>query len=147
MNIEEEIEILKKEIDEYTEGQKYSYIPERLKIIRVELKKTNSVFEVQHFSKVLSISKQALLKMESGKVGTDYNVIIKIITLFTTRGYNPLWIISKNNFFTPKKTVENDIIFDVKTVQNATLELISTLQNLDKEKQDALKDFKKQLLG
>lgn len=126
------------------ESNEFSHIPERIKIILRELKKEtkDDIFEDKYFSQVLGISQMGLSKFLNNRLGTSFRIVFKIIELFSLMGYNPLWIINKNNMLIPKKHVESNFIMNKNTVDSAYNTLVDTIKESQENITLALDSFK-----
>jgi len=125
----------------------FDYIPERLSVIRKEiLKETkNKVFETKNFSQIFEVSKATYSMFENNKLGSSFRFVFKVISLFTIYGYNPIWIIAKDNLLIPKKTVSSDFVLNRSSVDSALSLLISNLRDQQDAMFLAIDEFKRKI--
>lgn len=144
--IQKEIQRLNIELKELTlEEGDIEYIGTRLKHIREELKKENKVFEKRNVVKITEISNTKIYRIEKGE-HSSYKDVIKLINLYRIEGYNPLWILTKNNIFIPKKEGLNpEVILNKNTASNASLTLEKEIKKTQEDLSNALKNFKKHM--
>lgn len=130
-----------------SEGEDFGHVPQRLGKIRRELlKKTNDkVFEAQNLSEILGVSKTTYSKFENNKMGTSFRVVFKAIYFFSMFGYNPLWIITKDNLLVPKELGGSDYILNKSTVDFAYNELVKKVQMSAENTNIALEKFKERI--
>lgn len=137
---------LKEQLEEYCfEDGDVNYIVFRLRDIRKELVKEDKVFEIQNLTKVLGISKNTFVKLESGTVGADYRTVIKLINLYTMKGYNPMWMLKKENFFVEKMEGDNSLILNKSSVEIAMNKMLTQLHQAMELTQDAMEEFKQDI--
>lgn len=142
-DINQRIEELKSELEDYAfEDNDVNYVVFRLREIRKELAKTDKVFDTKNICKVLEISEGTFVKLEKGNVASDYRNIIKLINIFAMKGYNPLWILKKENFFIDKKEGEGNLILNKSSVEMAVNKLLTEMNRASELQQDALEEFK-----
>ncbi|NJB38145.1 MULTISPECIES: helix-turn-helix transcriptional regulator [Flavobacteriaceae] len=129
------------------ENEDFGYIPERLKMIRRELQKETKedLYDQKMFAEALGMSAAAFNSLENNRAGTSFRVVFKIIHFFTLMGYNPLWIISKDNLLIPKKNHQSEFILNRSNVDNAFNQLNQDIKAIQEETNTAIERFKKQI--
>ncbi|MFV0531869.1 MAG: hypothetical protein ACK5MD_10600 [Flavobacteriales bacterium] len=138
---------LRKKLQEYSLTEdSFSYVGQRLRIIRRELLKEDKIFEIQFISKVIGVSKAALGYIEKGQ-STSFDNIMLLVNLYKLHGYNPDWILTRENFFIEKKIsgFENQLILDKTSVEIAVNELLKELKNAQNINESAIEQFKKDM--
>lgn len=130
-----------------SDDEDFGHVPQRLGKIRRELlKKTNDkVFEAQNLSEVLGMSATTYSKFENNKMGTSFRVIIRAIYFFSTFGYNPLWILTKDNLLIPKELGGSDYVLNRSTVDHAYNELVKQVKMSAESTDTALERFKERI--
>ncbi|MEO0901313.1 MAG: hypothetical protein AAFY00_04590, partial [Bacteroidota bacterium] len=120
---------------------------ERLKEILKELNKEtkDDVFEVQNFCAIFGMASGTFYKMLNNKAGTSFRVIFKVIHFFSLMGYNPLWIINRENLLVPKKHGESEFVMNKTTVDAAFNQLVAQIKSSHEETTLALDKFKKDI--
>lgn len=129
------------------DSEDFGYIPERLRIILKELKEEtkDDVFEGQNFSKIIGVAGVTLSKFLNNKAGTSFRVVFKVVHFFSLMGYNPMWIISKDNLLIPKKHGESEFVMNKTTVDSAYNQLLQRVKESQEETNLALDKFKEQI--
>lgn len=144
--MEIEIENLRSKLHDYCfENDDVNYVIFRLRAIRKELSKTNKIFETQHICKVIGISENTFIKLESGTVASDYRSVIKLIHLYSMFGYNPLWMLKKDNIFIEQKGSDNDFTLNKSSVQSAVNNFVNDVELADGIREKALDNLKKEI--
>ncbi len=125
-------------------AEDFSYIGKRLKIIRDELiledakrreiSVRKSVFTQRNLSTYLKITNNSINNIEKGSVTSN---TFKLILLYQELGYNPSWIIIKNNEFISKKSISQNVVTE-KSVQDE-------FKELEKSVTEALQNFKNKI--
>jgi|SRR5680860_978 len=130
-----------------SEDEDFGHVPQRLGQIRRELlKKTkDKVFEAQNFCEVLGVSKITYSKFETNKTGTSFRVVFKAVYFFSMFGYNPLWIITRDNLLVPKELGGSDYVLNKSTVDHAYNELVKKVQISSENTNIALEKFKERI--
>ena len=125
----------------------FGYIPERIKSIMKELLKETKedVFEAQNFSKIIGIAGVTYSKFLNNKAGTSFRHVFKVVHFFSLMGYNPLWIISRDNLLIPKKHGQSEFVMNKTTVDNAYNQLLQNIKAAQEETNLALEKFKEQI--
>ena len=142
------IEELKEKLESHClENGSVNYIVFRLREIRKELVKEDKIFETQNISKVIGISVISFVKLEKGTIASAYTSVIKLIHIYSLYGYNPLWILNKDNFFTDKKNTDSNFILNQYSVEDAVQKLTTQMKRSLEIQEDAIEDFKKNLKG
>ncbi|QKX07766.1 hypothetical protein HN014_22465 (plasmid) [Aquimarina sp. TRL1] len=142
-DITKKINDLKNQLEDYAfQDGDVNYITSRLRDIRKELNEKDKVFASKNICQVLGISQQAFIRLEGGKVASDYKSIIKLINIYSMKGYNPLWILKKENFFIDKMDADNNLILNKSSVEIATNNLLTEMKRVNELQQDALEEFK-----
>lgn len=129
------------------ENEDFGYIPERLKMIRKELQKQTKedLYDQKMFAEALGMSAAAYNSLENNRAGTSFRVVLKIVHFFTMMGYNPLWIISRDNLLIPKKNHHSEFILNRSNVDNAFNQLNQDIKAIQEETDSAIERFKKQI--
>ena len=129
------------------ENEDFGYIPKRIKSIMRELHKEtkDDVFEAQNFSKVIGIAGVTYSKFLNNKTGTSFRVVFKVVHFFSLMGYNPLWIINRDNLLIPKKHGESEFVMNKTTVDSAYNQLLQNIKSAQEETNLALDKFKEQI--
>ena len=129
------------------ENEDFGYIPERLKTILKELHKEtkDDVFAAQNFCKIFGVASVTFSKMLNNKAGTSFRVVFKVIHFFSLMGYNPLWIINRENLLVPKKYSESEFVMNKTTVDAAFNQLVRQVKSTQEETNLALDKFKEQI--
>lgn len=130
-----------------SEDEDFGHVPQRVAEIRRELlKKTkDKVFEGQNFCDVLGVSKITYSKFETNKSGTSFRVVFRAIYFFSMLGYNPLWIITKDNLLIPKELGQSDFVLNKSTVDHAFNELVKKVKTSSENTDMALEKFKERI--
>ena len=131
-----------KDIDEMmrASSEGFSYIGERLRIIRDELiekdtgNKRTSEFSRKKIAERFDMDYMTLTNVERGTVSLT---TIKLVLYYYTLGYNPMWILSHDNEFIPKNNIGENVVYQT-DVQEEYKDLESAIVN-------ALMDFKKKI--
>lgn len=130
-----------------TEKEDFSFIPGRIKDILIEVHKNtkDDVFEAQNFSKIIGMSSVSFSKFLNNKSGTSFRMVFKLVHFFSMMGYNPLWIINKDNLLIPKKHGQSDFVMNKTTVDSAFNTLVQSIKASQEEATIALDKFKEQI--
>ncbi len=125
----------------------FGFIPERIKSIMKELHKEtkDDVFEAQNFSKIIEIAGVTYSKFLNNKAGTSFRLVFKIVHFFSLMGYNPMWIISRDNLLIPKKYGQSEFVMNKNTVDNAYNQLLQNIKASQEDTNLALDKFKEQI--
>jgi hypothetical protein len=125
----------------------FGFIPERIKSIMKELHKEtkDDVFEAQNFSKIIEIAGVTYSKFLNNKAGTSFRLVFKIVHFFSLMGYNPMWIISRDNLLIPKKYGQSEFVMNKNTVDNAYNQLLQSIKASQEDTNLALDKFKEQI--
>ena len=125
----------------------FGFIPERIKSIMKELHKEtkDDVFEAQNFSKIIEIAGVTYSKFLNNKAGTSFRLVFKIVHFFSLMGYNPMWIISRDNLLIPKKYGQSEFVMNKNTVDNAYNQLLQSIKASQEDANLALDKFKEQI--
>ncbi len=121
-------------------AEDFSYIGERLRLIRDELverdsgNKRYSEFSRKNVAERFGIEYATLVNVERG---TFSYTSIKMVLYYYTLGYNPVWILSPDNEFIPKHNIGENVVYQT-DVQEEYKELESSIVN-------ALMEFKKKI--
>lgn len=126
------------------ENEDFGYVPERVKMILKELRveRKDDIFESQNFSQVLGVSSVSFSNFLTNKAGTNFRIVFKIIHFFSLMGYNPLWIINRNNMLLSKKHVESEFTMNKNTVDSAYNVLVDKIKKSQEDVVLALDNFK-----
>jgi hypothetical protein len=130
-----------------TEDEDFSFIPGRIKQILKELHKDtkDDVFEGQNFSQIIGMASVSFSKFLNNKAGTSFRMVFKLVHFFSIMGYNPLWIINKDNLLIPKKHGQSDFVMNKTTVDSAFNTLVQSIKASQEEAKIALDKFKEQI--
>lgn len=126
----------------FSESNDLGYILDRLKTIRKELQKNDKVFEVQNIHKVIGVSKSSLINLENSHSNPSYKPVFKLIFLYSLFDYNPLWIITKDNFFINKKIGSSESIYNKSSIEGAFSVFHTKMQESLELQNDALEELK-----
>jgi len=130
-----------------SENEDFSFIPGRIKQILKELHKDtkDDVFEAQNFSQIIGMASVSFSKFLNNRVGTSFRMVFKLVHFFSIMGYNPLWIINKDNLLIPKKHGQSDFVMNKTTVDSAFNTLMQSIKSSQEEANVALDKFKEQI--
>ncbi|MEG0695942.1 MAG: hypothetical protein RR447_02260 [Algoriella sp.] len=120
-----------------------TYIGERLKEIRLELKSEKKI-DKNVLNEILEFNATIINRLEDNK-GVAYQDFIKVLNLYKAFGYNPQWIISKDNIFINKFDVESEVILNSASVSEALNDLIQSFKTNQTNMSNALDEFKNKL--
>jgi len=120
-----------------------SYIGERLKEIRLELKADKKI-DKNDLNEILEFNATLINRLEDNK-GVAYQDFIKVINLYKAFGYNPQWILTKDNIFINKFNVESEVILNSASVSEALNDLIQAFTTNQNNLNTAFDDFKNKL--
>ncbi len=131
-----------KDIDEIMKAssEDFSYIGERLRMIRDELiekdsgNKRTSEFSRKNLAERFGIDYFTLTNVERG---TFSYTSIKMVLYYYTLGYNLAWILAPDNEFIPKHNIGENVVYQT-DVQEEYRELESSIVT-------ALMEFKKKI--
>jgi hypothetical protein len=120
-----------KDIDEIMQAtsEDFSYIGERLRMIRDELiekdsgNKRNSEFSRKNLAERFGIDYFTLTNVERG---TFSYTSIKMVLYYYTLGYNMAWILTPDNEFIPKHNIGENVVYQT-DVQEEYRELESDI--------------------
>lgn len=142
MNIN--LDDIKSSLEEVSFEDDSNELGQRLAEIRLELKAKG--ISKTDIIETIGVSDNLLWRAEKGN-GISSLSFLKLINLYQLLGYNPLWILTKNNLFINKYEIESDIILNRTSVSSASEDLIESLEEQMDNINKAIKEFKKNIKG
>ena len=130
-----------------SDAEDFGYIPKRLNLIRKELLKDteDKVFTVRNLCEILDITKATYSRFENNKTSPSFRVVFRAIYLFSTFGYNPMWITTRDNLLIPKKLGSSDFVLNKSTVDSAFNELVKNVKMASESTEIALEKFRERI--
>lgn len=139
------LEDLKTQLNDISVEEENPLIGQRLTEIRLELK-AKGVLSKSDIAELVGVSENSLWRAEKGN-NISYFVLLKLINLYKLLGYNPLWILTKNNIFIEKHENESDVLLNKTSVSSASKELIESIENQLTTIKESIEVFKGRIKG